>query len=160
MRYEYESICYICLSLPSTNYAFTFSTILRMSAFLQFQTIKDLTEAEISQLKQHCYRGNVEVDSHYLFLGRKRDDYGMVTFSLRGVQYHFRRHILSLFLKLHDDGITDWPDGYQASHLCHTKRCIRPDHLHLEDRATNKLQDACLKDKLCRGHGDAPLCIL
>ena len=139
------------------NYHYTFH--FRMASFQLFKTVKDLTAAEISQLKTHCYRGNVEVDSHYLFHGKTGDNYAMTTFKFRGVQYHFRRHILSLFLELRDQGVTEWPDGFEASHLCHTKRCIRPDHLHLEDRATNQSRDACLKDRLCLGHGNAPRCI-
>ena len=131
-------------------------------AFQQFLSLEDLTDAEANQLKEHCYRGYVEIESHYLFHGKDEDSYSKVTFWLRGVQYHFRRHHLSLFLHMREEGKTEseWPDGLDVSHLCHKKRCFRPDHLRLEDRALNKSRDKCWKEKRCRGHGNAPSCLL
>ena len=132
------------------------------TCFKQFKAIRDLTAAEITQLRDHCYRGYVEIESHFLFHGKDGTDYGKITITFRGIQYHFRRHLLALFLKLHDADfdMATWTDGFEASHLCHKRRCYNPEHLVLEHRATNKSRDACVKDGSCRGHGEAPRCLI
>ena len=98
----------------------------RMAAsFKTFKEIKDLTAQEITQLREHCFRGTVEKEGHFLYLGKDGSDYGKITITFRGVKFHFRRHLLSLFLKLHDSkfDMSAWRETFEASHLCHRKRC-------------------------------------
>ena len=52
-----------------------------------------------------------------------------------------------------------------VSHLCHNKLCIQPNHLSLENRATNCRRKRCVSAGVCRRHpkGDGtfyPDCIL
>ena len=133
----------------------------KMASFAQFKKLKGLTETEIKTLTDHCYRGYMVVDDHFLFHGKDGTDYGLTSFEFRGKRYQFRRHILALLLKNLDNGqsLDDWPESDQASHLCHRKRCYNPDHLILESRAKNKEQDSCAANKSCKGHGESPRCI-
>lgn len=43
--------------------------------------------------------------------------------------------------------------GYECSHLCHTKSCIKPGHLILEDNHSNTRRNACASAGICmRSH--------
>ena len=58
------------------------------------------------------------------------------------------------------EGTTELGDGMEASHLCHNKHCVRPDHLALETNSLNQKRKQCLKSGKCVGHGSAPDCLL
>ena len=133
-----------------------------MACFAQFRGVRGWTDEDMKQLTEHCFRGKVEKDGHFLFLGKDGTDYPKTQFTIHGVKYAFRRHQLSLFLKLAEAGFNmdNWKDSDVASHLCHKKRCYNPDHLVLEDSGKNKERDTCVAQKTCRGHGDSPDCLL
>ena len=48
----------------------------------------------------------------------------------------------------------------QASHLCHEKTCINPEHLNLESAAINNRRKICANENRCTGHPGYPDCIL
>ena len=102
-------------------------------AFQQFLSLEDLTDAEANQLKEHCYRGYVEIESHYLFHGKDEDSYSKVTFWLRGVQYHFRRHHLSLFLHMREEGKTECTVSRMIKEK--TRRVLGHSLVHLLNRS-------------------------
>ena len=133
-----------------------------MASFAAFKEIKDFSEIELNQLKEHCFRGHVKVGGHFLFHGKDGDDYGMTRFTFRNQSFKFRRHCLALCIKLFDSGssLAAWDDNLEASHLCHKKRCYNPDHLILEEHYKNKERDPCVTQGECAGHGDSPNCIL
>ena len=135
-----------------------------MACLAQFLAIPDLTPVEIQTLSDHCYRGHVKINNHYFFHGKEGKDYAKTSFNLRGVQYLIRRHQLALFLKLKqcDGSLESWGSGGggEASHLCHTKACYNPEHVVLESQDINKQRNVCAAEKLCRGHGSAPQCIM
>ena len=133
-----------------------------MACLAQFRAVRGWTAEEIKQLTDHCYRGKVVKDGHFLYLGKDGPDYGKTQFTICDVKYAFRRHQLSLFLKLNAAGfdMDDWKDTDEASHLCHKRRCYNPEHLVLEDRGKNKERDSCVAEGQCRGHGDSPKCLL
>jgi len=131
-----------------------------MASLAQFLNIGDLTVSEIQNLNEHCYRGYVEKDGHYAFLGKEGKDYARTSFHLRGVKYSIRRHQLALYLKLKQSGAEmSWRDGDEASHLCHVKSCYNPNHIVLESRELNQQRNGCLAERNCRGHGSAAECI-
>ena len=132
------------------------------ASFAQFKTLESLTSEEKTQLHDHCYKRVGENDTHYFHHGKDGLDYGKVTFTLRGVRYGFRRHLLALFLHLLDTGyeMSQWTESFEASHLCHKKRCFRVEHLILEPRATNRKRDSCATAGRCLGHESSPECIL
>lgn len=49
--------------------------------------------------------------------------------------------------------------GYECSHLCHNKDCIRPKHLVMEPAASNTIRNYCAAAGWCLGHGEARKCI-
>ena len=49
---------------------------------------------------------------------------------------------------------------FDASHLCHNKLCIRPDHVHLERTEYNNARKACVNKGHCNHHGSNPDCLL
>lgn len=51
-------------------------------------------------------------------------------------------------------------DLVEVSHLCGSPSCIRPDHLNLEDAATNNQRRQCQNRNVCMGHGQHPACKL
>ena len=48
----------------------------------------------------------------------------------------------------------------QISHLCHNKRCVRLEHLRDESAELNSMRNTCNKEKFCKGHTDAPPCMV
>ena len=132
-----------------------------MASFAQFLKIGNLTDAEIQNLNEHCYRGYVVKDGHYSFLGKEAKDYARTSFHLRGIKYSIRRHQLALYLKLKQSGEEmSWSEEDEASHLCHVKWCYNPAHIVLESRELNQQRNGCLAERKCRGHGSAADCIL
>lgn len=49
--------------------------------------------------------------------------------------------------------------GYECSHLCHNKDCIRPKHLVMEPAPLNTERNHCAFFRKCKGHGGARRCI-
>lgn len=48
-----------------------------------------------------------------------------------------------------------------VSHLCHVPACVNPEHLFMEDAATNSGQNACQgRAKCLKSHGNGPVCLL
>ena len=134
-----------------------------MSHFSVFKGLTDLTEAEINFLNDHCFARNVEVNGHFLYMGRDSDSYSQTTFDFRGQRFKFYRHQLSLFLKLHADPTFDmnsWDSTLATSHLCGKKKCINPDHLHLEDLSINNERVNCFQQGRCVEHANGVVCII
>ena len=134
-----------------------------MAGLAQFLEIKDLTAEEIHTLTDHCFRGYVAINNHYMFHGKEGKDYAKTSFHLRGIKYSLRRHQLALFLKLNgsDMSIESWCEGDdEASHLCHVRACYNPEHIVLESHEINQQRNACSAEKKCRGHGAGADCIL
>ena len=61
--------------------------------------------------------------------------------------------------------MTKLENGVEASHLCHTKGCINPDHLSAEPHGINMNRIACYNETkvrghhMCFGHGAYPSCL-
>ena len=74
-------------------------------------------------------------------------------------------HRIAKMLQNYDEkGSIELGDG-DASHLCHNKTCIRPDHIEIESSATNKRRKICIGLQRCTHHpkGDGqfhPDCLL
>ena len=43
-------------------------------------------------------------------------------------------------------------NGYEMSHICHNKLCIKPEHFSYEPRAINKARDVCHSSNICTSH--------
>ena len=55
---------------------------------------------------------------------------------------------------------TQFPYGYNVSHLCHNKLCITVGHLSLEPNWANSQRASCLREGTCFGHAGFKRCIL
>ena len=55
--------------------------------------------------------------------------------------------------------VDSFPSGYEASHLCHTPKCININHIRLETHAENQSRQTCNLYGVCVGEHD-PECIL
>ena len=81
----------------------------------------------------------------------KRNGQGYVKCKVRGSQYEFYAHHLAIIaaqrsVELFDIFFEAPANAGQLSHLCHSTRCIRADHLIIEPASVN------LDRNKCRGH--------
>ena len=83
--------------------------------------------------------------------------YGRKRVTINGKSFRVGAHTLSFFLS-HEEVETD--PGLEVSHLCHQKKCVRPDHLSMETKSTNNRRKQCVADGTCSGHGNFANCIL
>ena len=148
--------------MPFFGSGYSESPIMALS-FENFRGLKNFTPEEIVRLREHCFAKKVEVEGHYLYMGKDENNYSQTSITFRGRKYHFNRHQLSLFLKKYDcpdfDMATGW-DNATTSHLCTKKRCVRPEHLELESSDLNNSRILCFQAGRCFHHGDAPDCII
>ena len=54
---------------------------------------------------------------------------------------------------------TQFPAGYEASHLCHNKLCLSVHHLSLEPNWVNMQRGRCSQHG-CSGHPGYPNCVI
>mgnify|MGYP001362008966 CR=1 FL=1 len=54
---------------------------------------------------------------------------------------------------------TQPPLGCEASHLCHQKLCINPQHVIWEPGWSNQSRKSCKQYSVCLGHGSHPKCL-
>ena len=69
-------------------------------------------------------------------------------------------HRLSFVLSQGQDMFEMPPRDLDASHLCHNKTCIRPEHISLEPKSTNSQRKNCVSQGKCLGHDPYPKCFL
>jgi len=70
-------------------------------------------------------------------------------------------HILAMIVKRKANLEGPWPDGYTVSHLCHERRCVRPDHLEIETMQINNERNNCVYRGRCESrHIGFPPCLL
>ena len=50
--------------------------------------------------------------------------------------------------------------GFDASHLCHNKACVLPEHISYEPHAVNNGRKTCVNEGMCLGHGQYPDCLV
>lgn len=77
--------------------------------------------------------------------GRGQQKYGQFTYLVDGKQRHVGAHVYSY--ELHHGPV---PDGLEVMHSCHTKLCVRPDHLEAGTHSQN------VKDSAIFGHYHVP----
>ena len=135
-----------------------------MSSFENFRRLTNFTQDEKIGLKEHCFARKVDVEGHFLYMGRDIPSYGQTTFDFRGTRYHFYRHQLALFLKKLEEpdfSFVTWDNpSMTTSHLCTKKRCINPTHLELESAEMNNSRIGCFRAGQSFGHSQSPNCIL
>ena len=134
-----------------------------MSHFATFKNLTDFSAEEMNSLKQHCYAQVVDVNGHHFFKGQDTDKYSQTKFTFRGKQYHMYRHQLSLFLKLKEDTSFDmnsWTEEMTTSHLCAKKKCIRQEHLHIEELDINMQRVHCVAQNRCGHHPNGVDCLI
>ena len=52
-------------------------------------------------------------------------------------------------------------DKKEASHLCHNKTCVLPEHIVFEDHSINNQRKTCVREGRCIGHGPQhPECLV
>jgi hypothetical protein len=54
-------------------------------------------------------------------------------------------HVLAMVMNRIEGGLRDWDDSLHVSHLCHTPKCIRRDHLVLETPEVNNARNLCAR---------------
>ena len=132
-------------------------------SFENFRSLRGFTPEELARLTAHCYARMIDVDGHFLYMGRDEPNYSQTTIDFRGQRYHFKRHQLALWLKKREepdfDVATGW-DNKTTSHLCNKKRCINPIHLELESSDLNNLRIARFQAGQCFHHDQAPDCLI
>ena len=96
----------------------------------------------------------------WTFTGRTKHGYGLVDVVIPGrSKSRTTIHAHRLALMIWITGSWDIPSELDASHLCGTRNCVRPDHLVLESREDNKSRQICHTSNVCIGHDPRPSCI-
>lgn len=127
------------------------------------RALSNITPAELADLRRICYNDGQEVNGHTFYKGIDTKKYSKTTFQLRNTRFQMNKAQLSLFLKIKEDDSLDmdlWGDEMCVSHLCHSKTCIKAEHLNLETMEQNRDRDECVRRRNCQGHKNLPMCIL
>lgn len=106
---------------------------------------KKLTNFEV---KSNCHiwtGGNVTADR-----------YGTFRIVFRGKRKRFSVHRLLFFMNVNHDLC----QTFHVSHLCHTKLCLKFEHLSYEPKYINDSRKICKNNGECTGHGSHRKCIL
>ena len=109
---------------------------------------------------------NAEEDGDCLRYGRDPTKYASVRKRMEKrdpkVVVREYAHRIALLKKLNSISI---PIGLEASHLCHMKACIKPDHMSAEPHEINMSRNRCYNESQrlghtsCFGHGIYPACL-
>ena len=111
------------------------------------------------RLLKNAIRGAAGTPGCILFgRGLTRDGYGRVRNPfLKGAETHAHR---LMYMAVHEVENLPEKDGQDhilhVSHLCHTKRCINPDHLVLEANIINSERTTCASQGVCTGRHQPP----
>ena len=120
-----------------------------------------------SNLHARLYEGSERVDECCIYKGKvkpKSNGYTYIKFKMPDNSYKtssIQRWALVVF-----KGKFELGSHLDASHLCHNKQCINPQHLNLEERLVNNGRRVCIKQGECTGHprpdglGFYPDCLL
>ena len=121
-----------------------------------FQT--KLTAQEIMTLKRALARHTQVTSKCHIWTGpHDRHGYGIIYVTFRGKRKAVLAHRLNLYVKTM---VKSLPSQCEASHRCHTKTCINPDHLSLEPKRVNMARKSCKANGECQGHRGYGRCIL
>ena len=131
-------------------------------SFADLKKMTDLNQSDIARLTQICFKDCQTVGEHLFYQGRDERKYAQTSFKLRDKTFRMRKMQLSLFLKLQGEGynMNNWDETLITSHLCHSKSCLKQEHLNLESIELNKERDECNRLRHCPGHGNQPNCLV
>ena len=79
--------------------------------------------------------------TEYATANKAHNQYVQTSRRINGSKIICRTHRVALLQKLR---LYELPATLEASHLCHNKKCMNPDHLIAETHAANKSRDTCI----------------
>lgn len=82
--------------------------------------------------------------------------YGTIRTVFRGKRKRFFVHRLLYFLQVQHNLCPT----FHVSHLCHSKLCIKYEHLSYETKNINEARNICKRNGECTGHRSYKKCIL
>ena len=84
------------------------------------------------------YRPNADTSNKYVQTSRR----------INGIKITIRVHRVALLKKIRSVQV---PEGLEASHLCHNKRCINLEHIVAETHAVNQSRIECANIRMATG---------
>ena len=128
--------------------------------FVYFQTSLELwCSHELKKIENQCVRGELGC---WLWGGAlTKNGYGQkrLTVPHLGIKSKlFYIHRLTYSLKHVSFDLPCQGEGWEVSHLCHSKRCANPEHLSLETHEVNGERRSCDQQGHCTG-GHKPQCL-
>ena len=120
-----------------------------------FKSNLDLTEK--TNITEKLAKKTQIVGNCHIWTGKcNSSGYGFLKFTFRGRQIKCRVHRLAFFLR---HNVLLMPNMH-VSHLCHTKLCLRVEHLSYEPQRINNNRTVCKNEGMCYGHYAFPSCLL
>ena len=126
-----------------------------LTKLISFQYLPgDYCDAQLQTLLQKC---NKNYDTGCLLWPGNVNSYGRIRFSIQGqpARRYYVHRLIYMFTTRMD--LSD--EGVELSHLCHTPRCVRYDHIVPEPHSTNMERLHCKKQGHCIGSHE-PKCLL
>lgn len=87
--------------------------------------------------------------------GNRCEEVKVYTHILTLAVFKGRRALMEYFESHHGD-----EPRQEASHMCHQRRCVNPDHLVVEEQSRNKLREVCRITGYCLNGHEGRFCIL
>lgn len=114
------------------------------------------TSSEQQFLSSKLFKYNVMNDCHIWYSSTNSDGYPIIRPNFRSKSQTFTVHRLIYFL---GNNCHFSNSAYHVSHRCHTKLCIKLEHLSLEPSEINNERNLCRPNRTCKGHDGYENCI-